>query len=196
MVTKWPFFQFFIGYSSLQTEVLIFLNDLEFLSATHLFRQLPWKVSGNQPDIIVKCINQCTLITTDPDNLSGLSAGYLVLGVFSLYSLVDYINFLIRKLNFQVGFHLDYLKYLVLNLFFNIAFSDCDLSGWLCWGRKHLLCSWVLQVCLSLPDGFRKMWIKNGISLDNGCWERKRAVKLVHINLLFTRADKNNFIHS
>jgi len=33
------FFPFFVGYSSLQAEVLIFLNDLEFLSASHLFRQ-------------------------------------------------------------------------------------------------------------------------------------------------------------
>lgn len=38
---------------SLQTEVLIFLNHLEFLSATHLFRQF-------QVTNMIKCINQCT----------------------------------------------------------------------------------------------------------------------------------------
>lgn len=118
-----------------QTEVLIFLNYLEFLSATHLPRQLSWKVSGNQLDTTVQYINHCikpelTLLTaTDP---SALSAGYwLGLGLFPLYSLMDYINFLIRKLNFQVGFHLDYLKHLVLNLFCNCAFSGCNLSSWL-----------------------------------------------------------------
>lgn len=195
-------FGFVSGDSHLQTEVLTFLHDLEFLSAAHLFRQLPWKASGNQPDTIVKCINQCTepelalLTAAEPDNLSLFSAGYFRLGFFPhLCDLMDYIHFLIRKLNFQVGFHLDYLKHLVLNLFFNIAFSDCNLSIWICWSRKHLLCSWVLQVCLTLPNGFRKTLMKNVVSLDNRWGERKRSAKLIHMDLLFTRADKNNFIH-
>lgn len=163
-------------FFALQTEILL----LKISGILELY------VLGScLPDIVLKYVNQCSkpeltvLTAADPDNLSVLSAGYSVLcDFFPLHGLMNYIQFLSKELNFQVGFHVDFLKYLVLNLFSNTAFSDCNLFGWLCWGRKHLLCSGVLQVGLRLPSGFRKMLMKNGISLDNGWWERRRLWNL------------------